>query len=128
MNYSLAKTDPGTYSINDFQGERLTVWDGVTTPQAVRAIREIGPGDRVLVAKLTSEAIACKFTSVFDRLIARRLRVPWTKDSRNNGQVWNLPFDDNDGFGGLAVAPSLVKTRLAIYRCVAFRGALSKRK
>jgi predicted RNA-binding protein with PUA-like domain len=49
MNYFLAKTDPETYSINDFERERQTVWNGVTNAQAVRAIREMRPGDRVFI-------------------------------------------------------------------------------
>ena len=49
MKYFLAKTDPDTYSIDDLEREGKTVWDGVTNPQAVRAIREMHPGDRVFV-------------------------------------------------------------------------------
>src|SRR5712692_7333613 len=49
MTYYLAKTDPGTYSIDDFARDKRTVWDGVTNPQAVRAIREMHPGDRVFL-------------------------------------------------------------------------------
>ena len=49
MNYFLAKTDPETYSITDLQRDRKTVWDGVTNPQAVRAIKEMQPGDRVFI-------------------------------------------------------------------------------
>jgi predicted RNA-binding protein with PUA-like domain len=49
MNYFLAKTDPDTYSIDDLERERKTAWDGVTNAQAVRAIREMRPGDRVFV-------------------------------------------------------------------------------
>ena len=49
MNYFLAKTDPETYSIDDLEREKKTVWDGVTNPQAVRAIREMRAGDRVFI-------------------------------------------------------------------------------
>jgi predicted RNA-binding protein with PUA-like domain len=49
MKYFLAKTDPETYSIDDLEREKKTVWDGVANPQAVRAIREMRPGDRVFV-------------------------------------------------------------------------------
>jgi predicted RNA-binding protein with PUA-like domain len=49
MNYFLAKTEPGTYSIDDLERDKRTTWDGVTNPQAVRAIREMRPGDRVLI-------------------------------------------------------------------------------
>src|SRR5262245_28895433 len=49
MNYFLAKTDPETYSIDDLEKEKKTAWDGVSNPQAVRAIREMRPGDRVFI-------------------------------------------------------------------------------
>jgi predicted RNA-binding protein with PUA-like domain len=49
MNYFLAKTEPGTYSLDDLERERRTTWDGVTNPQAVRAIREMKPGDVVFI-------------------------------------------------------------------------------
>jgi predicted RNA-binding protein with PUA-like domain len=49
MSYFLAKTDPETYSIDDLEREKKTVWDGVTNPQAVRAIRDMHPGDRVFL-------------------------------------------------------------------------------
>src|SRR5260370_6608022 len=49
MNYFLAKTEPETYSIDDLEREQRTVWDGVTNAQAVRAIREMRPGDRVFI-------------------------------------------------------------------------------
>jgi EVE domain len=37
MTYFLAKTDPDTYSIGDFERDQQTTWDGVTNAQAVRA-------------------------------------------------------------------------------------------
>jgi len=49
MPYFLAKTDPDTYSIDDLEREKKTAWDGVSNPQAVRAIRDMRPGDRVFI-------------------------------------------------------------------------------
>lgn len=49
MNFFLAKTDSDTYSIDDLEREQQTAWDGVSNPQAVRAIKEMRPGDRVLI-------------------------------------------------------------------------------
>lgn len=49
MAYFLAKTDPETYSIDDLERDKKTVWDGVTNPQAVRAIRDMRPGDRIFI-------------------------------------------------------------------------------
>ena len=49
MNYYLAKTEPSTYSIDDLQRDGKTTWDGVTNPQAVKTIRQMSPGDMVLL-------------------------------------------------------------------------------
>ena len=49
MKYYLAKSEPSVYSIDDLEREGKTVWDGVTNPQAVKAIRAMKPGDRVFL-------------------------------------------------------------------------------
>src|SRR3984957_9517579 len=49
MNYYLAKTDHDTYSIDQLEREHKTTWDGVTNAQAVRAIQQMQPGDRVFI-------------------------------------------------------------------------------
>ncbi len=49
MNYFLAKSEPGTYSIDDLERDKHTTWDGVTNPQAVNVIRSMAAGDRVLI-------------------------------------------------------------------------------
>ena len=49
LRYFLAKTDPETYDIDHLERDKRTVWDGVTNPQALRAIREMKAGDRVFI-------------------------------------------------------------------------------
>src|SRR5947209_12474114 len=49
MRYFLAKSEPGVYSIDQLERDKKTVWDGVTNPQAVRAIRAMKAGDRVFI-------------------------------------------------------------------------------
>ena len=49
MNYFLAKTDPETYSVDQLEREKKTTWDGVKNPQALRAIQQMRPGDRVFI-------------------------------------------------------------------------------
>ena len=49
MKYFLAKSEPSVYSIDDLERDKQTVWDGVTNPQAVRAIRAMKNGDRVFI-------------------------------------------------------------------------------
>lgn len=48
MNY-LLKTEPSTYSFADLQREATTIWDGVTNPVAVRNLREMKPGDSLVI-------------------------------------------------------------------------------
>src|SRR5574341_297768 len=47
--YFLAKTEPGTYSIDDLKREGTAEWDGVRNPAAVNAIKMMRPGDVVII-------------------------------------------------------------------------------
>jgi predicted RNA-binding protein with PUA-like domain len=45
----LLKTEPGTYGYDDLEREGRAVWDGVTNPVALRNLRAMKAGDRVVV-------------------------------------------------------------------------------
>lgn len=49
MAYFLAKTEPSVYSAQKLESDKRTVWDGVTNPQALMAIKAMKPGDKVLI-------------------------------------------------------------------------------
>ena len=49
MSDYLLKTEPTVYSFADLQREGTTVWDGVTNPTAVKHLREMKPGDRLVI-------------------------------------------------------------------------------
>ena len=49
IRYFLAKSEPSVYSIDDLKRDKKTTWDGVTNPQAVRAIKDMQAGDRVFI-------------------------------------------------------------------------------
>jgi predicted RNA-binding protein with PUA-like domain len=48
MDY-LLKTEPTVYSFADLEGEKVTIWDGVTNPVAVKHLREMKPGERLVI-------------------------------------------------------------------------------
>src|SRR5271169_5713051 len=48
MNY-LLKTEPSEYSFADLQREQTTVWDGVTNPVALKNLRGMKPGERLII-------------------------------------------------------------------------------
>jgi predicted RNA-binding protein with PUA-like domain len=45
----LLKTEPTVYSFADLQREKTTVWDGVTNPVAVKHLRGMKPGERLVI-------------------------------------------------------------------------------
>jgi predicted RNA-binding protein with PUA-like domain len=49
MTTYLLKTEPTEYSFADLQKEGTTVWDGVSNPVALRHLREMKPGDRLII-------------------------------------------------------------------------------
>jgi predicted RNA-binding protein with PUA-like domain len=58
MNYFLAKTDPDTYCIDDFEKERTTVWDGVHNNAALLFMQQMKIGDLVYIYQsMSSKAI-----------------------------------------------------------------------
>jgi len=48
MNY-LLKTEPSVYSFENLVRDKSTIWDGVTNPVAVKNLRGMKPGDRLIV-------------------------------------------------------------------------------
>jgi predicted RNA-binding protein with PUA-like domain len=45
----LLKTEPTAYSFADLQRDKQTIWDGVTNPTAVKHLREMKPGERLVI-------------------------------------------------------------------------------
>ncbi len=48
MDY-LLKTEPTVYSFADLQRDKVTMWDGVSNPVAVKHLREMVPGARLII-------------------------------------------------------------------------------
>ena len=45
----LLKTEPSEYSFADLLREKETVWDGVANPVALKNLRAMTPGDRLVI-------------------------------------------------------------------------------
>jgi predicted RNA-binding protein with PUA-like domain len=48
-NHYLLKTEPTVYSFADLTKDRETEWDGVSNPTAVKNLREMKPGARLII-------------------------------------------------------------------------------
>jgi predicted RNA-binding protein with PUA-like domain len=48
MNY-LLKTEPSVYSFADLQRDKITTWDGVSNPVALKHLRAMKAGDQLVI-------------------------------------------------------------------------------
>lgn len=48
-SYYLLKTEASVYSFADLQHDQQTQWDGVSNPTAVKNLREMKPGDKLII-------------------------------------------------------------------------------
>jgi predicted RNA-binding protein with PUA-like domain len=63
MDY-LLKTEPTVYSFADLEGEKTTIWDGVTNPTAVKHLRGMKSGERLVIYHTGEEKSAVGTASV----------------------------------------------------------------
>ncbi|HVN18211.1 MAG TPA: EVE domain-containing protein [Dongiaceae bacterium] len=63
MDY-LLKTEPSTYSFADLQRENTTIWDGVSNPVALKYLRSMKPGERLVIYHTGDEKSAVGTASV----------------------------------------------------------------
>lgn len=54
----LLKTEPASYSFADLRRDRVTLWDGVTSPAAVKHLREMKAGEKLIVYHTGGERCA----------------------------------------------------------------------
>jgi predicted RNA-binding protein with PUA-like domain len=47
--YYLLKTEPSEYSFADLQRDGTTVWDGVSNPVALKHLRQMRPGEHLVI-------------------------------------------------------------------------------
>ncbi|HLJ26949.1 MAG TPA: EVE domain-containing protein [Candidatus Angelobacter sp.] len=47
--FYLLKTESSVYSFADLQREKTTIWDGVTNPVAVKNLRQMQKGDKLVI-------------------------------------------------------------------------------
>ena len=60
----LLKTEPSAYSYDRLEGDGRTVWDGVTNPVALKNLRAMKAGDRVIVYHTGDEKAAVGIADV----------------------------------------------------------------
>jgi predicted RNA-binding protein with PUA-like domain len=76
MDY-LLKTEPSAYSFADLQRDQATVWDGVSNPVALKNLRAMKPGERLVIYQTGDDKSAVGTATVVsvDASDARNPRV-----------------------------------------------------
>jgi predicted RNA-binding protein with PUA-like domain len=64
MSDYLLKTEPTVYSFADLQRDGVTEWDGVSNPTALRNLREMPPGSRLIIYHTGEDKLAVGTASV----------------------------------------------------------------
>jgi predicted RNA-binding protein with PUA-like domain len=60
----LLKTEPSEYSFSDLQSDGATIWDGVSNPAAVKNLREMSPGAKLIIYETGNRKSAVGTASV----------------------------------------------------------------
>lgn len=60
----LIKTEPSDYSFADLARDRETIWDGVANPAALKSLRAMKPGDKLVIYETASVRSAVGTASV----------------------------------------------------------------
>src|SRR3984957_3385282 len=63
-SHYLLKTEASVYSFANLQRDKQTQWDGVSNPTAVRNLRDMKPGDKLIVYHTGDEKSAIGTASV----------------------------------------------------------------
>ena len=108
----LLKTEPSVYSFRDLAREKETVWDGVTNPQAVKYLREMDAGERLVIYHTGDERSAVG-TAVVVGVDASDTRVPLVR-IRAGKPVTPKPLDRIRQEKLFAESPLLGQGRLSV--------------
>ena len=80
----LLKTEPTVYSFVDLERDKQTIWDGVTNPTAVKHLREMKPGERLVIYHTGDEKSAVGTATVVS-VDAKDPKVPQVRIKAGKG-------------------------------------------
>jgi len=69
MDY-LLKTEPSEYSFADPQRDNETIWDGVSNPVALKHLRAMKPGDRLIIYETGDNKSAIGSATVISAVVS----------------------------------------------------------
>ena len=92
MDY-LLKTEPTDYSFAELQKDGKTTWDGVTNPTALKHLREIQAGDRLVIYE-TGNVKSAMGTAEVVSVDASDPKKPVVKIKAGQALVKHVPLEE----------------------------------
>jgi predicted RNA-binding protein with PUA-like domain len=92
-DHYLLKTEPSEYSFADLLKDRETEWDGVSNPTAVKNLREMKPGTRLIIYE-TGDTRSAVGTATVISVDAKDPRKPVVKVKAGKGLAKPVTLDE----------------------------------
>ena len=112
MDY-LLKTEPSTYSFADLQREKTTIWDGVTNPVALKNLRGMKAGERLVIYHTGDEKSAVGTATVVS-VDASDLKNPQVKIKAGKANDKSVTLADAKNNKLFADSPLVRQGRLSV--------------
>jgi len=112
MDY-LLKTEPSTYSFADLQREKTTTWDGVSNPVALKNLRSMKPGERLVIYHTGDEKSAVGTATVVS-VDVTDARNPQVKIKAGNAIARPVTLAEAKGNKLFAESPLVRQGRLSV--------------
>jgi predicted RNA-binding protein with PUA-like domain len=112
MDY-LLKTEPSTYSFAALQRDKTTIWDGVSNPVALKNLRNMKPGERLVIYHTGDEKSAVGTATVVsvDNSDAKNPQVKIKAGKANAKPVTLAEVKNSDAF---SESPLVRQGRLSV--------------
>jgi predicted RNA-binding protein with PUA-like domain len=112
MDY-LLKTEPSSYSFANLQRDKNTVWDGVSNPVALKHMREMKAGDRLVIYHTGDEKSAVGTASV-ESVDAAEPKNPQVKIKAGDSISKPVTLAEMKANKGFADSPLVRQGRLSV--------------
>lgn len=111
--YYLLKTEPSEYGFADLQKDLFTIWDGVSNPVALKNLRSMTKGDKLVIYHTGDERQAVGTASV-ETVDASDLKNPRVKIKAGHLISHPVPLAEIKGSKLFADSPLLRQGRLSV--------------
>ena len=109
----LLKTEPSEYSFDDLRRDGATIWDGVTNPTAVKNLREMAPGAKLVIYE-TGERRSAVGTATVVSVDASDPKNPKVKIKAGNAIAKPVTLEEIKGNKLFADSPLVRMGRLSV--------------